>query len=117
MPTSPPGRDSSVEGTHSRLPKPLFVWRRALINSTLAATTRHVLLTLSLHMNELGRSCYPSVMTLARETGLSRQSVMTHLGRAADTGWITIIRHGYPGRIWKRNEYTAVLPHAVNLGY
>src|SRR2546423_1648665 len=49
--------------------QPLFGWRSQLVepDSGLTATERHVALTLALHMNERGGSCFPSIRTLARE--------------------------------------------------
>ncbi|SRR5258708_1629567 len=99
--------------------KPFFSWRHALINcdrSELAATTRHVLLTLSCHMNTAGESCYPSIKRLSRETGLSPQTVMKHLSLARAAGWISVRRHGFRGQTWRRNEYAIAWPSekAVN---
>lgn len=67
---------------------PLFTWRSALCESDLPPTTRHVLLTLSLHMNERGGSCFPSSRILAAETGLTRRTVESHLRKAVALGWI-----------------------------
>jgi len=35
-------------------------WRHALLKSDLPATTRHVLLTISCFMNDVGGGCYPT---------------------------------------------------------
>jgi hypothetical protein len=69
-------------------------------------------------MNDAGESCYPSIKTLAKETGLSRQTVIEHLNSARDAGWISVRRHGFSGQIWKRNEYSIMWPaeRAVNQG-
>ena len=48
-----------------------------------SATTRHVLLTLSLSMNLTGY-CYPSTRGLAERTKLSERVVCLHLGLAAE---------------------------------
>lgn len=66
----------------------LFTWRSALCESGLPPTTRHVGLTLSLHMSERGDSAFPSVSTLAEETGLARRTVQRHLRALQDEGWI-----------------------------
>lgn len=63
-------------------------WRRALIQSDLHSTTKHVLLTLSCHVPETGNSCFPSLSTLMEETSLARSTVQDHLVRARDEGWI-----------------------------
>lgn len=72
--------------------------------------TRFVLLTLSLHMDKDGGSCFPSTRTLAGKTGLSERSVCTHLETAAKEGWIKKMLHGLPGQRWKRHKYEADIP-------
>lgn len=93
----------------------LFRWREALTSrhGPASSTQRHVLLTLSLHMNRTGGSCFPSTKTLARETGLSERTVVTHLGEAAEAGWIGRSNHGITGQGWRRYEYQAQVPVAV----
>lgn len=63
-------------------------------------------------MNDAGESCYPSVSLLCEETGLSNRAVITHLKKAADSGWIEIDRHGFGDRRYWRNEYKMTWPHA-----
>lgn len=87
---------------------PLFTWRSAVVDSALPATTRHVLLTLSLHMNERGGSCFPSVDLLSRETGLNRTTVIRQLQVARDSGWLHVQQS--QGRF--PNRYAAVVPPA-----
>lgn len=87
-----------------------YSWRGAVLKSSLPSTTKHVLLTLGCHMNDVGESCFPSIEMLAEETSLSRQSVMTHLQLAKDSGWIVSEAHGYRGQKWARNEYRASMP-------
>lgn len=67
---------------------PLFTWRSAICQSDLPSTSRHVALVLSLHMSELGESCYPSQARLAKETGLARETVSRHLAKLEEEGWI-----------------------------
>lgn len=91
---------------------PLFTWR-SLVSSDRgpdASTTRHVLLALSLHMNEKGGSCFPSTRTLSNETGLSRRTVEKHLRKAEGEGWLRRDAHGFSGQGWKRYEYAAKVP-------
>ena len=86
-------------------------WRKAVVSeSGLPPTTRHVLLTLSIWMNEAGEGCYPSIATLVESTGLSNRSVITHLQVAAEKGWIKVSQHGFRGKKWRANEYKAVWP-------
>lgn len=92
---------------------PLFTWRSAVSSEDgpESSTTRHVLLALSLYMNQKGGSCFPSTRTLADETGLSRRTVEEHLRRAADNGWIkkTPPRRAEDGT-YEPAEYTASVP-------
>ena len=87
-----------------------YSWRQAILKSGLPATTRHVLLTLSCHMNDAGESCYPSIDLLCEETGLSNRSVITHLKLAEEGGWIEVDKHGFSGQKWARNEYRIAWP-------
>lgn len=84
----------------------LFDWRKAVLASELPAPCRHVLLTLSMHMDESGGSCWPSTETLARESGLHRATVIRHLATAEDGGWFT--RVASRGRT--SNAYQATQP-------
>ncbi|MCA8331870.1 helix-turn-helix domain-containing protein [Burkholderia cepacia] len=92
-----------------------WTWRHAIINSELPATTRHVLLTLSCHVNDAGEPAYPSTALLAAETGLSERAVVTHLRDAAAVGWLTVEKHGYGGQRWARNQYYPRLPDGFQL--
>lgn len=69
---------------------PLFSWRGQIAapDSGLQSTTRHVALTLSLHMNERGGSCFPAIETLAGETGLTYDTVRRHLRILRESGWL-----------------------------
>ena len=91
---------------------PLFTWRSAVASKhgPKQSTTRHLLLTLSLHMNEKGGSCFPSTKTLAEETGYSERTICTHLQKAADQGWLIKGSRGTGGKGWKRNKYSARIP-------
>lgn len=89
----------------SRRQSQLFSWRQAVLKSLLPPVTKHVLLTLSCHMTDAGENCFPSVETLCEETSLSKPTVIAHLKRAAELGWIEIRRHGFGDRRWLRQEY------------
>ena len=80
-------------------------WRHAITRSDLPATTRHVLLTLSLYMSETGQSCYPKVEDLVAATGLSKRAVLMHLQAAVEAGWLWKGNHGLRGQRWRRGEY------------
>lgn len=63
-------------------------WRRALIQSDLSSTTKHVMLTLACHVSEAGYGCFPSMKTLSEETSLTRDTVKRHLRLAEKKGWV-----------------------------
>lgn len=87
---------------------PLFTWRSAISseNSRLEPTSRLVALSLSLHMNERGGSCFPSIRRLARETALHNETVQIHLDKLEKAGWLKVAR----GNAKQPNHYTATVP-------
>lgn len=89
---------------------PAWSWRHAFARSSLPATTKHVLHTLGMFMNELGEGCYPSVADICRYSGLDKKTVLKHLATAREAGWIAVAQHGYRGQKWKRQEYAARWP-------
>lgn len=74
---------------------------------------RHVLLTLSLHMNADGSSCYPSIRRLAVESGLHMGTVSKHLQLAQEDGWLERTLRGMSGQGWRRLEYRPAFPEGV----
>lgn len=92
-------------------PKLLFNWRWAIASGDgpESPTTRHVLLTLSVHMGLAGDRAHPSEACLAEETGLSERAVGIHLQKAVDAGWISRKRRRN-GRAWAQYDYQAVIP-------
>lgn len=87
-----------------------WTWRHLICKSDLPATTRHVLLTLSCFMNEVGGGCYPTQEQLAAATGLSDRAVRTHLEQAETKGWLKRNEHGFRGQRWRNTEYWALWP-------
>ncbi len=85
-------------------------WRHAIIKSDLQATTRHVLLTISCFMNDVGDGCYPTQEQIAEATGLSDRSIRTHLELAEKAGWIKVTEHGFRGQKWRNHQYVASWP-------
>ena len=92
-----------------------WTWRHAIIKSDLPATTRHVLLTISCFMNELGDGCYPTQEQLAEATGLSDRAVRSHLEVAEQKGWIKRQEHGFKGQRWRNHEYSASWPETQDV--
>ena len=93
----------------------LYRWIDAIKKSSLAPTTRLVLLTLSTYMNTRCTSCFPSTKTLASDTGLSQKSICTHLRIAADSHWIKKKNKGCNGKGWKRHKYELKFPNNDDL--
>jgi hypothetical protein len=92
----------------------LFEWRAAIVSiHGPGPTTRHVLLTLSLHMDVNGDSCFPATRRLKDETGLSERTICTHLEKAEKDGWIKKMIQGLSGQGWKRHCYTPIIPAKV----
>lgn len=85
-------------------------WRHAILQSELPSTTRHVLLTISCFMNDVGTGCYPTTKQIADASGLSERSVCTHIEIASSAGWLAISKHGFSGQKWKNHEYRALWP-------
>lgn len=65
-----------------------YSWRMAVAESDLPATTKHVLLTLSLFLADIGEGAFPSLRTLARLTSLTDKALRVHLLRASTKGWL-----------------------------
>lgn len=97
---------------------PLFTWRGVVASDEGPAdpSTRLVLLVLSLHMNEKGGSCFPSLSSLSVETGLDRRTVQRHIKKAVTYGWISIKKVRTGGQKWQRNDYTATVPDCLQGG-
>lgn len=100
----------------TRLPnhelRPLFSWRSAITHSDLRSTVRHVALTLSLHMNEAGGSCFPSLATLGRESGLGEGAVRNALHELRESGYLHVEEHYRKDGGQTSNTYEATTPDA-----
>jgi hypothetical protein len=68
---------------------PLFRWQKALRDSELSPSARLVALTLSTYMNAQGEECFPSVPTLAHDTGLSVRAVQYALRQLEAGQWLS----------------------------
>lgn len=93
-----------------------WTWRNAILSTNLQATTKHVLMVISTHMNDMGGGCYPSVKTISQLASLSERSVCTHIEIAAQAGWLAIEKHGFNGQGWARHEYKALWPEGTEFG-
>jgi hypothetical protein len=94
----------------------VWSWRQVILRSSLASTTKLVLLALSSHMNDHGEGCYPSLDTIAQETSLTRKAVITHIANAVAAGLLVKDRLKLSGRKWASNEYRAAIPPEMESG-
>jgi hypothetical protein len=85
---------------------PLFTWRSAIVASEISSTCKVVALVLSLHMSELGDSCFPGQRRLAKECSLNRATIQRALADLEVSGWLFITRSGNRST----NDYCAVIP-------
>lgn len=91
----------------------IWDWRRYIMDYVEGSTLKLVLYTLANYMDTAGNSCFPSVETLSEKTGLSKPTVIKHLKKAKEQGWINVKEHGLKGKQWKRHEYSAGVPAQV----
>ena len=95
--------------------RPFVVRWRCLVLSEVGPSgphTRLVLVALAKWMSPDGGSCWPSTITLAEATALSRRVVGLHLRRAVDEGWIVRRRRG-AGRANRGYTYQATFPPEI----
>ena len=93
-----------------------FSWERAVVQSDLDGTSRHVALTVGLHFSKAGDSCWPSMETLAEESGLHLSTVKRHLTILREAGWLIVHSGGSPkGGTRTSNRYEAAIPSRWSL--
>ena len=93
-----------------------FSWERAVVSSDLDGTSRFVALTVGLHFSKAGDSCWPSMETLAGESGLHLSTVKRHLHILREAGWLIVISGGSPkGGTRTSNRYEAAIPSRWSL--
>lgn len=88
-----------------------WLWLVASEHGPKSPTTRLVLHTLALHMSIKGDSCWPSLDTIAAESGLSRRAVQDNITAAIEAGWIS--KEEIPlrnGQAWRKMHYFAEIP-------
>ena len=94
----------------------LWDWRGAIASpyGPPNPTTRHVLLTIALHMSPAGDSSFPTVELLAKETKLGRSTVLEHTAKAQAKGWLGKRERAEKNRRgWRRIEYIPLIPAGV----
>lgn len=97
---------------------PLFTWRSAVMDpsTTLSASARYVALALSLHMNERGDSCFPSLETLEAEVRHSRNHILDALRELEAGEWLHVQRPPGKGGRGLKNHYRATIPEGFTGG-
>lgn len=92
----------------------LFRWRQTVASThgPRSSISRHVLLTLGLHMDTNGL-CFPSSRLLSDETALTRRTVEAHLRKCAKEGWITR-KHAGTSKGWRRYIYQLSYPPGID---
>lgn len=96
--------------TDTLVPFPIS-WRRAIVESELSSTVRHVALTLSMYMSELGDSAHPGAARLARDTKLHVSTVRAALAELVAGGWLALVEQGgRKGDRRRANVYAAKVP-------
>ncbi|MPZ45112.1 MAG: hypothetical protein GEV05_17300 [Betaproteobacteria bacterium] len=100
---------------NTKPPGLLFRWRWLIASEhgPSSPTTRHVLLTLALHMAADGSRAFPSEQRLAQETGLSERAVSTHLRLASEQGWIVRRRRRQVGKDWAQYDWAQYVYQAA----
>jgi len=90
-----------------------FEWRHAFLNTDMPCRQKLTLLTLAHHMNTEHRYAFPSLDTLARESGQSRNTVIKYINLSCEQGWIQKQHHKAKGRAWRQNRYYPKVPDEV----
>ena len=103
-------RQASSQEPKKKQKPPLYRWLDAVVESDLESSTRFVLWVISRHMDKNGDDCYPSQERLARETGMARRSVWTHIQKAVAKGWLKVSERGLKGQAWKTHQYEMHYP-------
>ena len=100
----------STEPQHAS-PETPWSWRFAFArNPDLDKATKAVLQVIAMHTNDCGEGCFPSIDTIALESGYSKRKVISSLQDASEQGWLKVEKHGFAGQKWKRNHYIPQWP-------
>ncbi|WP_081761404.1 helix-turn-helix domain-containing protein [Methylopila sp. 73B] len=90
-----------------------FSWQHAILKSSLEATTKHVCLTIGCHMAADGSGCWPSYSTIETESGLSRSTVILHVKKAAEAGYLAVDQRSRENGSASSNLYQPRMPEVV----
>lgn len=70
------------------LSRGFYDWRESVLSSQLESNTKFVLLVIHTHMNSKNNSAFPSYNLLSKETSLGRATVIRHVQKAVELGWL-----------------------------
>ncbi|MGX7703829.1 helix-turn-helix domain-containing protein [Methylobacterium sp. Gmos1] len=87
-----------------------FSWQHAVRDSKLEPTTKLVCYTIGLRMAADGTGCFPSYSLIAEESGLSRSTVIDHIGRAERAGYLVKESRDRPNGSATSNIYRPCMP-------
>ena len=91
-----------------------FKWRQAFMNDDrLSSTTKLIMHTIHIFMDQKNLSAFPSRATLAKGTGLSSKSISKHTEKAVELGWLKKIKAKQPGNQFINNIYKGLFPKQV----
>lgn len=93
----------------------VWSWRDAIRTSKLEPTTKLVLYTISVYMNELGSGAFPSYATLASDCQLKKNTVMKHVKIAVENGFLRKEKCARENGSTTSNRYFALYPEGVHL--
>lgn len=65
-------------------------------------------------MDNRGQGAWPSIETLATETGLSSRATGTHLKKAVKDGWLHRKKWRAKGKDWAQYVYVAAFPTGID---
>jgi hypothetical protein len=90
----------------------ILTFRRQLPSNPPDATTNHILLVLSTYMDTDGRSCFPSIETVAASSKRHPDTVKRVLRKAAKKGWIGKFPR-FVGGEQTSNGHVATIPGVI----
>jgi hypothetical protein len=91
-----------------------FSWQHAIRSSKLESTTKLVCYTIWSHMASDGTGCFPSYALIAEESGLGRLTVILHVQKAADAGFLVIDNRQRDNGSATSNCYRPTMPVVVH---
>ena len=74
----------------------IWSWRNAIRKSSLPPLAKLCCYVLADYMSDAGKGCFPSIVTLMKDTGLSNTSIARHLRLAVEAG--LLVKHRFRDR-------------------